>query len=368
MHGTLHMFVIHTLVAMIAVIASPHVEAQDKGKAKQPEAKQDQKAKAAGEEKKSGKSKQAEKQKQQEKQARAGEKGQVKFDPEGWIRIGTDYDHDGEFEAVRTIYYFDLERAFEMSDKRRAKEKEKEKEKEKAGEEVAAKAGKPAKDKGKEPKALHRISGKLESVKPIKVPGKSDLHLIAQIKGEKGRSANVLIGPGSAASLKEPQKINKVTVTSYPGLVGDVPMLIADKLQVDRKKSEDASKEAAKDGQKDAAKDRAKAGEKDKPKDSVTYDGRERAALGLLLGESEDGIRVAAVLRGGPAATAGIEPGDLLVSIADTKAESYRKVVKAVQQHKPGEKISIEVKRDGEKQNMEVKLVDRKTLYENRDR
>jgi C-terminal processing protease CtpA/Prc len=77
-----------------------------------------------------------------------------------------------------------------------------------------------------------------------------------------------------------------------------------------------------------------------------------RAIIGVQLdpSSSKDGARVVSVSPGGPAAEAGIRPGDLIVAVngtAVTGEDATRQVVKVIHDAKPDSKITVSVKRDG---------------------
>lgn len=61
-----------------------------------------------------------------------------------------------------------------------------------------------------------------------------------------------------------------------------------------------------------------------------------------------DGILVAGVLRGGPAADAGLLPGDIILSIAGQAAVNGRSSMNQVAKMRPGEQMTLEVLREGE--------------------
>jgi S1-C subfamily serine protease len=75
-----------------------------------------------------------------------------------------------------------------------------------------------------------------------------------------------------------------------------------------------------------------------------------RAMLGVNLGGTEAdgaGVRVNGVSPGGPAAEAGVRTGDVIVAIQATPVTTGRELVKVMEGIEPGEKVALELKRDG---------------------
>jgi len=76
------------------------------------------------------------------------------------------------------------------------------------------------------------------------------------------------------------------------------------------------------------------------------------ASLGTVpdyraMGESEGGVLLADVRAGGPAEQAGLRGGDRLVELAGTRVENLYDMTYALQDHKPGETVSVVVLRGG---------------------
>jgi predicted metalloprotease with PDZ domain len=78
---------------------------------------------------------------------------------------------------------------------------------------------------------------------------------------------------------------------------------------------------------------------------------RLRAALAarpyLGLGLEGEGAGVSAVVAGGPAARAGLRPGDRLLKVGAERVESLADLRRALGAHKPGDRLTLEVQRDG---------------------
>ena len=84
-----------------------------------------------------------------------------------------------------------------------------------------------------------------------------------------------------------------------------------------------------------------------------------RAIIGVQLDPSsgKDGVRVVAVSPGGPAAEAGIHPGDVIVAVNETAVtgeDASRQVVKIIRNVKPDSKLKVRVLRDGKPRDFTV--------------
>jgi S1-C subfamily serine protease len=75
--------------------------------------------------------------------------------------------------------------------------------------------------------------------------------------------------------------------------------------------------------------------------------------------EDARGVLVADLERGGPAAGAGLEPGDLVTAIGDEETPSVEAFLGALRRRDPGDTVRVEVVRDGEELTIPVTLADR---------
>ncbi|HKJ75967.1 MAG TPA: Do family serine endopeptidase [Gammaproteobacteria bacterium] len=64
--------------------------------------------------------------------------------------------------------------------------------------------------------------------------------------------------------------------------------------------------------------------------------------------ETTEGVLVAGVLRGGPAAEAGLRPGDVLTHVANEPVEDVRDALDAIASQKPGDETTLQLIREGE--------------------
>ena len=71
------------------------------------------------------------------------------------------------------------------------------------------------------------------------------------------------------------------------------------------------------------------------------------------------GVLVYALAPGGPAAKAGIHPGDVLTAVGGQKITSVEELFAKLRQHDPGEGVSISYLRDGQTQTAQAQVTDR---------
>ena len=83
------------------------------------------------------------------------------------------------------------------------------------------------------------------------------------------------------------------------------------------------------------------------------------ASLGVMPDyghEASDGLSLAGVREGGPAAKAGLKGGDLLVKVGDRTIGTIYDYMEIMNKHKPGDKVEVVVKRDGKNVKLPVTL------------
>jgi putative serine protease PepD len=85
--------------------------------------------------------------------------------------------------------------------------------------------------------------------------------------------------------------------------------------------------------------------------------------LGVQLAEpgSEDGVPVAEVVSGGPAADAGLQTGDRILTIDGQSVDAVSDVRSFVGEREPGDEVELTVERDGSTKTLTVELGERPT-------
>jgi len=79
-------------------------------------------------------------------------------------------------------------------------------------------------------------------------------------------------------------------------------------------------------------------------------------SLGLA---SPSGVLVAGVQRNGPAATAGLQPGDVILGLDGSPARNAVEIMNAIAKHRPGELARLRVYRQGQQLLLDIKVVER---------
>jgi S1-C subfamily serine protease len=67
-----------------------------------------------------------------------------------------------------------------------------------------------------------------------------------------------------------------------------------------------------------------------------------------------DAVAILAVFDNGPAAKAGLRPGDLLLKVGDLKADNLKATVEYIRSLKPNQKVKVRFKRDNQEKEVEV--------------
>jgi S1-C subfamily serine protease len=78
--------------------------------------------------------------------------------------------------------------------------------------------------------------------------------------------------------------------------------------------------------------------------------------LGLGGETVPDGVIVREVAPGGPAAQAGLKVGDLIAKVDGQKVKAFDALAEAVSRHKPGDKLTLSVRRDDAERDLVVTL------------
>jgi S1-C subfamily serine protease len=71
---------------------------------------------------------------------------------------------------------------------------------------------------------------------------------------------------------------------------------------------------------------------------------------------SPGGVRLTGVREGGPAATAGIQGGDIIIKIGDYEVKDLYAMTNALGKHRPGDVVTVTVRRGAETKDFTITL------------
>jgi serine protease DegS len=79
-------------------------------------------------------------------------------------------------------------------------------------------------------------------------------------------------------------------------------------------------------------------------------------SLGLA---SSSGVLIAGVQRNGPAAQAGIQPGDVIVGLDGSPAANTIEIMNAIANHRPGDRVRLHIDRLGQQLSVDIEVLER---------
>ena len=95
----------------------------------------------------------------------------------------------------------------------------------------------------------------------------------------------------------------------------------------------------------------------------ISFQTLESSAVSRMYGFANGGVLVGTVTPGGPAAKAGIQPGDVVLSIDGTPIKDGDALVDLVSAKHPGSTVKLTYLRDGKRQTADAVIADRAKLY-----
>ena len=89
------------------------------------------------------------------------------------------------------------------------------------------------------------------------------------------------------------------------------------------------------------------------------------AAVAKIYGFPNGGVIVSEVVPGGPAAKAGLQPQDIIVSVDGKQIKNGDELIAIVSMKHPGSTVSLGILRGGKQMTISCGIADRSKLYEN---
>jgi serine protease Do len=95
----------------------------------------------------------------------------------------------------------------------------------------------------------------------------------------------------------------------------------------------------------------------------IQFQSTQSSAVNRVYGFASGGVLVSSVVPSGPAAKAGIQPQDIIVSVDGQPIKDGDSLVAIVSARKPGTTVKLGVQRDGKRLTIDVGVMDRAKLY-----
>jgi serine protease Do len=97
----------------------------------------------------------------------------------------------------------------------------------------------------------------------------------------------------------------------------------------------------------------------------IQFQSVESSAVGRMYGFANGGVLISVVTPNGPAAKAGLQPGDALISVDGTPIKNGDDLIAMISAKAPGSTVKIGYRRNGKLETTEVGITDRAKLFAN---
>ena len=296
------------------------------------------------------------------------DQAEYRVSPRGWIRIAVDSNNDGTFDAVETIFTYDLERARQIS-RDRAKRDAQRSQDQQSGEDQRSETRQGVDDDRQRrdmqsKRQEKRTRGELVSMRTTRFRGHDGQFVVAKIRDEDGKTSTVNLGSKSKIDQLNLSQGDEVQIVGRPTKINGKPAMVADEVMADGKKvdvsppkqtaSRDSIREASREG-----------GDRDQSRESGPESSSQpQAALGIAVGEGDQGVVVLGLHPDSPATDKGLQAGDEIISFNDNAVDSPEGLVERIRELTPGDNVRLKIRREGDEQTMQIKLTKRSKLIE----
>lgn len=173
---------------------------------------------------------------------RSESQSKYRISPAGWVQIAVDYDNDGMFDGIETIYAYDFEKARKSSQDRGKREAQRmsDTKRKSRGQNTQARtansrrsgnAGNPSQNRlSTMRRSSETVSGKLLQLRDEQIMGMDDPCVIARVRKDNNMSAKVVLGPKSQVDSWGLAEGDEIKVSGRKGRVNDRPILLASKV------------------------------------------------------------------------------------------------------------------------------------------
>lgn len=177
----------------------------------------------------------------QSQRSRRSDQSSVRVVPQGWVRMGADYDNDGRFDAIETIYLLDLQQAQQRSQARARSEKRRgdsdryqsnrrpmSESRRMRGDDARRSRGDSRRDR-----RIVQLSGEIARKQTSKLAGKDQPFVMAHIDTQSGDRVCTVLGPQSKLKDWDLQEGDRVQLRGVRARLNDRKVVMADRVSHD---------------------------------------------------------------------------------------------------------------------------------------
>ncbi len=168
---------------------------------------------------------------QRDQQSRDGL--QVRVEPQGWVRIAVDRNNDGRFDAIETIFLYDLQVAQQRSRQRQQEEQQRIGQDRRRGQEQQRDYTGRQYDQERQGQT-QELRGTIQELTTKWLPERGEgRYIVARVRTNEGRSEQVLLGSRNELRRLDLDRGDSVSISGRRGTVNDETMVIARQVESD---------------------------------------------------------------------------------------------------------------------------------------
>ncbi|GAA5511033.1 PDZ domain-containing protein [Novipirellula caenicola] len=233
-----------------------------------------------------------------------------------------------------------------------------------------------------------RVRGELLSMRTAQFRNYDRQFVIAEIQCQSGKKATVNLGAKSKVDQLNLSEGDELRLIVRPAKVNGEPAMVADEVMANgksvnvsppkqvarrdrasdrsniRRSAQDSSRQThASSNQSDRSSTHAsnnqRSGDHQRSGDNANAS---QAALGIAVGETDEGVVILGIHPQSPAAETNLQAGDAIVSINGDSVDSPAGLVKMIKDKKPSENVRVKIRREDEERTVRVQLTSREKL------
>tara|TARA_R110002073_G_scaffold330734_1_gene514774 strand:- start:3154 stop:4707 length:1554 start_codon:yes stop_codon:yes gene_type:complete len=237
-----------------------------------------------------------------------------------------------------------------------------------------------------------RVRAELLNLRTAQFRNYDSQFVIAEVQCQNGKKATVNLGAKSKVDQLNLSEGDELRLIVRPAKMNGEPAMVADEVMANgksvnvsppkqvarrdrargRSDARDDARRSAQDSSRHTressnqsdrasahASDNHRSGDNQRSGDDANAS---QAALGIAVGETDEGVVILGIHPQSPAAETNLQAGDAIVSINGDSVDSPAGLVKMIKDKKPAENVRVKIRREDEEQTVRVQLTSREKL------